>query len=120
VAAATQIAGPAGANARPSASGNRRSRGRRPYRVPCRVLFADPVTGRRTALIGQTVNLSAGGMAIRIPREVPPGTWVEAFLTHAFGAPTLHEGRVVECRRILAVGYEIGVEILESDSGDEC
>ncbi len=107
------------ANATPVAlanpSGTARTRGRGsaeprvPYRVPCRVRLVDPVSGEVRNVIGETLNVSRGGMSLQISVNAAVGTWVETMVAHPCGEPMFLTGTVAHCRRTLASSFEIGV-----------
>jgi len=90
-----------------------RQRGERrvAHRVPCRVRAA--LEGKRQSLtsVGQTVNLSASGLAIQLGQPLDSGTNVEVLLPHLDGEPTRLLGRVAHSRRVLTGTFEIGIEI---------
>lgn len=88
----------------------RRMDRRTPYRVLCRLLVEDRALGRRQSLIGQTINISPGGLAVRVGQEIPSGTEVTAVVPRQHGDPVLYTGVVAHCRRVLAVTYELGIE----------
>lgn len=90
---------------------SRRDERRTPYRVPCRLTLLDPQEDRRLHLVGQTSNLSAAGLAVRVAAEIPEGLYVEVLLPKPGGEPTLLRGTVVHCRRVLTLMYEIGIEL---------
>lgn len=108
----------AGAAVLPAASGaGGRMRGQAPgrqrrtsHRVPCRVRVTDESSGSATALVGETVNLSARGLAVRLARELAPGAAVEVLFPHVDGEPVVMLGRVVHTRRVLTATFEVGVE----------
>ncbi len=88
-----------------------RNEPRVPHRVPCRVRLVDPSTGEIRTVVGETVNLSAGGVAIHVSLAVPVGTWVETLVPHASGDPLFLCGTVMHCRRTLAANYELGISV---------
>ena len=79
------------------------------YRVPCRVRLVDPVSGEVRNVIGETLNVSRGGMSLQISVNVAVGTWVETMVAHPCGEPMFLTGTVAHCRRTLAASFEIGV-----------
>lgn len=97
----------------PTSAAHRRARRRVPHRVPCRVRLLEPRTGAVQTVIGETVNLSEGGVALQIGVEVPVGTWVETLVPHANGDPLFLCGTVVHVRRTLISNYEIGIAVSE-------
>lgn len=94
-------------------SGPARSERRTPYRVPCRVRLVDPRTGHVRTVVGETVNLSSGGVAMQVGVETPIGTWVETLVPHPNGDPLFLCGRVMHVRRTLATNFELGVAITD-------
>lgn len=97
----------------PERAGSRRGERRIPYRVPCRIRLFDPASGRTQTVVGETVNLSPRGVAMRVAVDAPLGTWVETLVPHPNGDPLFLCGRVVHVRRTLATNYELGVAILD-------
>lgn len=106
--AAHESSGPAAHAGALPASRTPRSR-RTPYRVPCRVRLVDVATGEVRAVVGETLNISAGGLAVQLPTEVPIGTWVETLVLQPTGDPMFLSGHVIHTRRTLASNFEIGV-----------
>lgn len=82
-----------------------------PHRVPCRVRLVDTATGEVRTVVGETVNLSAGGVALQLGLDVPVGTWVETLVPHVHGDPLFLCGTVVHTRRTMAANYEIGIAL---------
>jgi hypothetical protein len=82
---------------------------RTPHRVPCRLSWYDEAAQRCLACVGQTIDISAGGLAVQLHREIPVGTSVEALLPNLTGEPAFLEGVVVRCQRVLAGMYQIGI-----------
>ena len=80
------------------------------YRVPCRVRLVNPATGEVRTVVGETVNISSGGMSLQIAVDVPIGTWVETLVSHPNGDPMFLCGTVVHSRRTMTTNYEVGVE----------
>ena len=70
-------------------------------------------------MVGETVNLSAGGMAIQVALDLPLGTKVETLVPHADGAPLFLCGTVVHSRRTMRANYEIGVALADGVSREE-
>jgi hypothetical protein len=95
---------------RPSA---RRRERRAAYRVLCRLIVENPNNGERVVLIGQTVNVSESGLAVRVAHVLEIGTYVRAVIPREHGDPAVYDGVVAHCRRVLAVTYELGIEFLE-------
>ncbi len=88
----------------------RRLARRTPYRVPCRVRLVDPGTGDVRTVMGETVNISTGGLSVQIAVNPTPGTWVETLLPHPNGEPLFVCGRVIHIRRTMTANFEVGVE----------
>lgn len=88
---------------------------RRPYRVPCRIRLVDQQTGHVRTVLGETINLSDGGIAMNVSIDAPVGTWVETLLPHPSGDPMFLCGRVVHCRRTLATSFELGVVVTNEE-----
>ena len=84
---------------------------RTPYRVPCRVRLVDPLSGHVQTVVGETVNLSSGGVAMHVAVDAPIGTWVETLLPHPNGDPLFLCGRVMHVRRTMSTNFELGVAI---------
>ncbi len=100
------------------ATAQRRATRRVPHRVPCRVHLIDARTGASRALVGETIDLSPAGAAIRVGVDVPVGTWVETLVPHAHGDPLFICGVVVRSRQALHQQYEIGIEIAPDATPD--
>jgi len=86
-----------------------RSQRRIPHRVPCRLSWYDQAAQRCLACVGQTIDISTGGLAVQLAREIPVGTSVEALLPNLAGEPAFLEGVVVRCQRVLAEMFQIGI-----------
>ncbi|MCK4340728.1 MAG: PilZ domain-containing protein [Phycisphaerae bacterium] len=87
---------------------------RMPHRVPCRVRLVEPTTGEVRTVMGETINLSAGGVAIQVGVDVPVGTWAETLIPHAHGDPLFLCGTVVHSRRTMHAHYEIGIAMSDA------
>ena len=100
------------ASTRPATAERKRRREARrtAYRVPCRVTLYDPISGEASKLIGQTTNISRGGLSVQIGRDAMVGTWIEALVPQSGGDPMFFCGVVAHRRRVLAGAYEIGIE----------
>lgn len=94
--------------ARPTAAG--RDQRRMTFRVACRVRIADSHQDVGVSIVGETVNVSRRGVALRIGRELPIGTGVEV-LCPMEHEPSCLYGRVVHCRRVTTGTFEIGVRV---------
>jgi hypothetical protein len=75
------------------------------------VRAASAAASKALSVIGQTVNLSANGLAVQIGRPLLEGTWVEVLLPHLDGEPTRLRGKVVHSRRVLSGTFEVGIRI---------
>jgi hypothetical protein len=93
----------------------RRAERRVAHRVPCRVRASEAIPGKGVSAVGQTVNLSANGLAVQLARPMDQGTAVEVLLPPLDGEPTRVLGTVAHSRRVLSGTFEIG--ILISDAG---
>ncbi len=86
------------------------SRRRRvPHRVPCRLRVLDEAAELVATFCGNTVNISACGLAVQVSQPIPAGTQIEALVPHAEGAPLLFTGTVLHSRRVLGNVFEIGI-----------
>ncbi len=96
----------------------RRGERRVAHRVPCRVRAADAAHGKVVSVVGQTVNLSANGLAVQLGQPVDDGARVEVLLPQLDGEPTRLVGRVAHSRRVLTGTFELGIRIEpESEPG---
>jgi hypothetical protein len=89
----------------------RRGERRVAHRVPCRVRAPQTLSGKPLSVIGQTVNLSANGMAVQIGQPLDAGTRVEVLLPHLDGEPTRVLGKVAHSRRVVSGTFEVGIWI---------
>jgi len=84
---------------------------RTPFRVPCRIsVFGDP-GGGVTHFCGQTVNISAGGLAVQLCTPIPEGTRVEAMVPQPEGDPLYLCGVVQHTRPVLTNTFEVGIRL---------
>lgn len=90
---------------------HRRAERRVAHRVPCRVRAMRTSNGKNVSVVGQTVNVSANGLAVQLARSVDDGTPVEILLPHLDGEPTRLRGRVVHSRRVLSGTFEVGIQM---------
>ena len=95
----------------------RRTERRVPHRVPCRLRASDDIPGKPVALLGQTVNLSASGLAVQVGCPVQCGARVEVLLPRVDGEPTRLAGTVAHSRRVLTGTFEVGIRIEPEDVG---
>jgi hypothetical protein len=81
------------------------------HRVPCHVRAPDNSYGKAVSVVGQTVNLSANGLAVQVGLPMDQGARVEILLPQLDGEPTRLVGRVAHSRRVLTGTFEIGIRI---------
>jgi hypothetical protein len=81
------------------------------HRVPCRVRASSARPGKGLSAVGQTVNLSASGLAVQLAQPMDEGTSVEVLLPPLDGEPTRLLGTVAHSRRVLSGTFEIGILI---------
>jgi len=75
------------------------------------VRASDGSGGKIVSEVGQTVNLSANGLAVQLGRPVHDGVRVEVLLPQLDGEPTRLVGRVAHSRRVLSGTFEVGIWI---------
>ena len=90
---------------------SRRIERRVAHRVPCNVRAPRTPLGKPLSVVGQTVNLSANGMAVQLGQPLEEGTRVEVLLPHLDGEPTRLLGKVAHTRRVLSGTFEVGIRI---------
>ena len=90
---------------------HRRGERRVAHRVPCRLRASDATHAKGVCVVGQTVNLSANGLAVQVGHSVDEGTAVEVLLPPLDGEPTRLYGTVAHTRRVLSGTFEIGIRI---------
>lgn len=84
-------------------------RRRSSHRVPCRLrVLSSSAPG---AAIGETVNVSDGGIAVHLGKDVAPGAHVEVLLPRLDGDPICVYGEVVRRRRVFSGTFEIGIAL---------
>ena len=93
----------------------RRAERRVSHRVPCRVRCSDTHIGKGLCAVGQTINLSANGIAVQLAEPMEEGTPVEILLPQLDGEPTRVCGKVAHTRRVHTGSFEVGIWI-EPDS----
>lgn len=93
-----------------------RAERRMAHRVPCRVRTIDTTREFAISVVGQTVNLSASGVAVQLGHPIDAGTPVEVFLPHLDGVPMRLRGHVAHSRRVLSGTFEIGIRINQPES----
>jgi len=86
---------------------------RAPHRVPCRLRYRDPASGQVCWLVGETVNVSAGGLAVQVGKDVSAGTQVEALMPGAGDQPQVVCGTVSHSRRVLSGMFELGIRFTD-------
>lgn len=99
-----------------SAARRPRRLARIPHRVPCRVRLIDEQTGRIVSLPAQTLNLSEGGLAVQVARDVTIGTWIETTIPMVESEPLLIHGKVVHVRRMMLDGFEVGIQAVKTSA----
>ena len=86
------------------------------HRAPCVLRLLDVDGASNLEVRGETVNVSAEGLAIQVPGPVPAGLHVETVIARTCDKDAIVvRGMVIHSRRILAGGYEIGVRTLAAD-----
>ena len=65
------------------------------------------------SVVGQTVNLSALGMAIQLAEPLPIGSEVQVLLPHLNGEPTQVQGTVIHSRQVNAGTHEVGIRVVD-------
>ncbi len=95
----------------PGAEARRRGELRFAHRVPCRVRSRSETATAPISVTGQTVNLSANGVAVQIGQPLHVGQAVEVFLPHLDGEPMRVTGRVIHSRRVVSGTFEVGISI---------
>ena len=93
----------------------RRGERRVAHRVPCRLRASHTSSGKPVSVVGQTVNLSANGVAVQLGSPLDEGTEVEVLLPHLDGEPTRLLGKVAHNRRVLSGTFEVGIRIEPED-----
>ena len=90
---------------------NRQKREQRwSHRVPCLLRLLDSSGEAAVEVPGETVNMSAFGLAVQVSEPVPAGVSVETVIAHkSMGEAIVMRGTVVHSRRMLAGSFEIGV-----------
>ena len=101
----------AAAAAAKTSKSRRRAERRVAHRVPCRVRASEALHAKGSCVVGQTVNLSANGLAVQLARPMDEGTTVEVLLPPLDGEPTRLFGTVAHTRRVLSGTFEIGILI---------
>jgi hypothetical protein len=102
-------AGRIGSPASSDVVSNRRREPRAPHRLPCRVRFFDAGRGEWIAKLGNTVNLSATGLAVQVGMPMTAGARVEAVLPRFEDDPLCIVGTVVHTRRVMTGTFEVGI-----------
>lgn len=102
-----------GSTAAPPARRRRRGSPRAAHRLPCRVLILSGEMGITADVVGWTVNVSVGGLAVRTTQPLIRGMGVVVLLPNAAGHFVRVEGRVVHSRRVTTGTYEAGIAVRE-------
>ncbi len=82
---------------------------RMPHRLPCRVRLFDPISNAWIARPAQTVNVSQYGLGLQIGVPLPVGSRIEVVTPRFDADPLTISGTVVQSRRLLTGGFEVGV-----------
>ncbi len=92
-------------------SAKRQGRDRRwSHRAPCLLRLLDSGGEATFEIRGETVNMSASGLAVQVSEPVPAGMFVETVIAHkSVEEAIVLRGTVVNSRRMLAGSFEIGV-----------
>ena len=86
------------------------------HRAPCVLRLLDVDGGSNLEFRGETVNMSAEGLAIQLPEPVPAGLYVETVIARKCDKDAIVvRGKVIRSRRIFGGGWEIGVRTLAAD-----
>ncbi len=86
------------------------------HRAPCVLRLLDVDGAPQLEVRGETVNMSAEGLAVQVPEPVPAGLYVETVIARKCDKDAMVvRGKVTHSRRIFAGGYEIGVRTLAAD-----
>lgn len=80
------------------------------HRTPCRL------RSESGEAVGETVNLSDGGLAVIVGSHVEEGVVVEVLLPEFGGAGVQFLGRVTHSRRINTGTFEVGLDVERSAS----
>lgn len=80
------------------------------HRSPCRVRMVDWHQDMIRSFVGETVNLSPRGMAVRLGVALHIGDAIEVLLPLG-GEPQCMYGRVIHVRRITTGTFEVGIRI---------
>ncbi len=91
-------------------------RRRVPHRVPCRLRVFNAAIEPVATYCGQTVNISAGGLAVQVGEAIPEGTIIEALVPHLEGEPLRIGGKVLHSRRVLGEMFEIGIGAVDEQT----
>ncbi|MCH7871463.1 MAG: PilZ domain-containing protein [Planctomycetes bacterium] len=80
------------------------------HRAPCLLRLLDPGGETAFEVRGETVNMSANGLAVQVSEPVPEGWFVETVIAHKSAQEAIVlRGKVVHSRRVLAGSFEVGV-----------
>ncbi len=92
---------------------NRRLNKRIPLKSPCVVRYFRPRTTNMEVLDAETQDVSQGGFALYVPRELRAGEIIEIKLRKADG-PLFVAGKITHCRYVSVKKYLIGVSVVET------
>ena len=88
------------------------------HRAPCVLRLLDSGGEATFEIRGETVNMSASGLAVLVSEPVPAGWFVETVIARkSVQEAIVLRGRVVHSRRMLAGSFEIGVRTEASSTG---
>lgn len=102
---------PAAHHKRVSDSAPARRQPRAARRVPCRLWLRDADRRCSAALIGQTVHVWEGGVAIQLSQGLDARRLVELQVPDSVGEIVTLHGSVAYSRRVVSGTYEVGVSL---------
>ena len=108
--AATTI-DPAVHRRRVSESSPARRQPRLARRVPCRLWLWEAEERSSKALVGQTVHVWQGGLAVQLSQGLDPRSLVELQVPDGGGEIVTLHGSVAYSRRVVSGTYEVGVSL---------
>ncbi len=80
------------------------------YRAACRIRLVHAAAADAGGALGETVNLSSRGIAVRVGAAFEQGASVEVLLPIG-GEPICLYGRVAHRRRVTTGTYELGIRL---------
>lgn len=81
-------------------------------RVPCRVRLPDEGARSGMLLLGHTVHVWRGGVAVQLARGIEPQTPVELQIVDGAGEIDTFPATVAYARRVMSGTYEIGLSLV--------